>query len=68
VRKRTWERANTEGQKVAEPDEHVVDAEVEAIGDDTEDWKEMAREEKMAKKTRKGALTQDEFDADFGDL
>ena len=39
------------------------------VDDDDEgnedDWAEMAREERMAKKTKKGEITQLEFDAEF---
>ncbi|KAF9009066.1 DEAD-domain-containing protein [Cyathus striatus] len=35
---------------------------------DDEDWKELAREEKMAKKLRRGEITKTEFDTEFGDL
>lgn len=33
--------------------------------DDEDDWAELAREERMAKKVKKGAVTQLEFDAEF---
>ncbi|CAA7259769.1 unnamed protein product [Cyclocybe aegerita] len=33
-----------------------------------DDWAELAREEKMAKRVRKGVMSQKEFDAEFGDL
>ena len=32
------------------------------------DWAELAREEKMAKRLRKGGVSQKDFDAEFGDL
>ena len=35
-------------------------------GDD--DWEDLAREEKLAKRVRKGKVSQQEFDAEFGDL
>ena len=35
---------------------------------DTDDWDELAREEKMAKRLRKGDISQKEFDAEFVDL
>ncbi|KAF5333397.1 hypothetical protein D9611_002617 [Ephemerocybe angulata] len=37
-------------------------------GDDDEDWDELAREERMAKKVKKGEVSQKVFDAEFGDL
>jgi ATP-dependent RNA helicase DDX55/SPB4 len=36
--------------------------------DDEDDWDELAREERMAKKVRKGDIDQKTFDAEFGDL
>ncbi|KAJ4481564.1 DEAD-domain-containing protein [Lentinula edodes] len=36
--------------------------------DNDEDWSEIAREERMAKKVRKGEISKREFDAEFGDL
>jgi ATP-dependent RNA helicase DDX55/SPB4 len=33
-----------------------------------DDWAELAREEKFAKKLRKGDVSQKDFDAEFGDL
>ncbi|KAF8974539.1 DEAD-domain-containing protein [Flammula alnicola] len=35
---------------------------------DRDDWAELAREEKMAKRLRKGEVSQKDFDAEFGDL
>jgi len=42
----------------------------EAIGSDNDmdDWDELAREEKMAKRLRKGDISQKDFDAEFADL
>lgn len=36
--------------------------------DDSDDWDELAREERMAKKVKKGDINQRTFDAEFGDL
>jgi len=36
--------------------------------DDQDDWAEFAREEKLAKRVRKGIVSQEEFDVEFGDL
>jgi ATP-dependent RNA helicase DDX55/SPB4 len=35
---------------------------------DEDDWAEIAREEKLAKRVRKGIVSQEEFDCEFGDL
>ncbi|KAF9485333.1 DEAD-domain-containing protein [Pholiota conissans] len=40
----------------------------ENIQDDDEEWDELAREEKMAKRLRRGDISQSDFDAEFGDL
>jgi len=37
-------------------------------GDDGGDWDELAREERMAKKVKKGEVSQKVFNAEFGDL
>lgn len=37
-------------------------------GDDGDDWAELAREERMAKKVRRGDVTQRVFDEQFADL
>ncbi|KAF8205000.1 DEAD-domain-containing protein [Pholiota molesta] len=40
-----------------------------AVNDDSDnDWDELAREEKMAKRLRRGDISQKDFDAEFGDL
>jgi ATP-dependent RNA helicase DDX55/SPB4 len=36
--------------------------------DDGSDWEELAREERMAKKVKRGEVSQKAFDAEFGDL
>ena len=40
----------------------------EADDADEDEWEELAREERMAKKVRKGEVSQGEFDLAFGDL
>lgn len=35
---------------------------------DQDDWAEFAREENLAKRVRKGIVSQEEFDVEFGDL
>ncbi|KAF8812464.1 DEAD-domain-containing protein [Phlegmacium glaucopus] len=36
--------------------------------EDKDDWAEFAREERLAKRVRKGVVSQEEFDVEFGDL
>ena len=35
---------------------------------DEDDWTELAQEERMAKKVKRGHISQKMFDAEFGDL
>lgn len=35
-------------------------------GEDADDWEDLACEEKLAKRVRKGKVSQQEFDAEFG--
>ncbi|KDQ56242.1 hypothetical protein JAAARDRAFT_158206 [Jaapia argillacea MUCL 33604] len=62
-RKRKWlkEQIKKEGSGVKRA--RVGDGDEEG-----EDWKELAREEKMAKKVKRGVVPQREFDAEFGGL
>ncbi|KZO91218.1 DEAD-domain-containing protein [Calocera viscosa TUFC12733] len=58
-RKREWEK-----KAVVEPTPAPVDDDVT----DEEDWKDLRREERMAKKVKKGQLSQDQFNAEFPEL
>lgn len=40
----------------------------DASSQDEDDWDQLAAEERMAKKVRKGDVSQKSFDAEFGDL
>lgn len=48
----------------AVPQKRVLEADDEDE-DEEDDWAELAREERMAKKAKKGEITQVEFDAEF---
>lgn len=71
VAKQKWLRASQ--QETAETStggtstKRTRDDEDDASGDD-DDWDELAREERMAKKVKKGEITQRDFDAEFTDL
>lgn len=41
---------------------------VASEGDDDDDWDDLAREERMAKKVRTGDISQKTFNAEFTDL
>ncbi|KAF7294715.1 RNA helicase [Mycena indigotica] len=60
-KKRKWLKMQTEEAK----EKNAEDA--DTVGQE-DDWEEMAREERMAKKMRKGQVSRSEFDAEFGDL
>lgn len=81
VTKRKWERTSkkaeaAEGEKAGEKatgqgegDAVPAKRAASACSDDEgNDWKELAREERMAKKLKRGEVSQKAFDAEFGDL
>jgi ATP-dependent RNA helicase DDX55/SPB4 len=73
VRKRKWERAQAQaeaqpGTAAAAQGDGTAQAQADGGADGADDWAEMAREERAAKKVRTGAVGQPEFDADFADL
>ncbi|KAL4254096.1 DEAD box helicase family protein [Abortiporus biennis] len=72
IRKRKWEKANISEKKDEEMEDGSkvkVDGEctVEDEGEE-DDWEELAREERMAKKLKKGHVSQGAFDAEFSGL
>lgn len=76
VKKRKWlksqqlEAANVEGESAVSSLKRSRDEDDndDKDDDDADDWAELAREEKMAKKVRRGEVTQKVFDAEFNDL
>lgn len=58
----TSEVAQKDLKRARNDDEDVADS------NDEEDWSEIAREERMAKKVRRGDISRKAFDAEFGDL
>ncbi|KAF8191485.1 DEAD-domain-containing protein [Mycena galopus ATCC 62051] len=66
VKKRKWQKtqaAEDSAQKDGGHGEHGDEA-----VDEGDDWEELAREERMAKKMRKGDVSQKAFDAEFADF
>ncbi|KAJ7778620.1 DEAD-domain-containing protein [Mycena maculata] len=63
-RKRKWLKTQTQVE-AAKP-EHGEHG--DEVGDDHDDWEELAREERMAKKMRKGDFSQKAFDAEFANF
>lgn len=66
-KKREWLKQSTTEKAVGEKRGRAesVGTEGDDIGDD---WDELAREERMAKKVKKGLVSQDAFDGEFGEL
>ena len=66
-KKREWlkqDRTETAvGEKRGRPERANTEGDV-----DEDDWDELAREERMAKKVKKGLVSQDAFDGEFGEL
>ena len=66
-KKREWlkqDRTETAvGEKRGRPERANTEGDV-----DEDDWDELAREERMAKKVKKGIVSQDAFDGEFGEL
>ena len=63
-RKREWLKSHASASSVQIP----VVSQLAEDSVDEDDWDELAEEERLAKKVRKGAVTQQAFDAEFGDL
>lgn len=62
-KRREWLKQST--TEVGEKRERAVSDEEDA---DADDWGDLAREERMAKKVKKGLVSQDAFDGEFGEL
>lgn len=70
VAKQKWLRTNKqETGKASEMSAKRLRDEGEGDpSDEDDDWDELAREERMAKKMKRGEITQKDFDAEFTDL
>jgi ATP-dependent RNA helicase DDX55/SPB4 len=62
-RKRKWLKANGETSTVGAKELPQKDSDA----GDEDDWEDLAREERMAKKLKRGEIDQDAFDAEFGE-
>ncbi|THH07285.1 hypothetical protein EW145_g3478 [Phellinidium pouzarii] len=68
-RKRKWLRVQEEQQpQDTEPGEVQVEKKGDRTDDSGDDWEELAREERMAKKVKKGTLDSSTFDVEFAGL
>lgn len=68
-KKKQW--LKTQAVSVVEQNDlkRARDEDMDAVdSNDEEDWSEIAREERMAKKVRRGDVSRKAFDAEFGDL
>ncbi|TFL00460.1 ATP-dependent rRNA helicase spb4 [Pterulicium gracile] len=69
ISKAKWVRANPpKGAGAGEKRSRSDSEEGEGGEEDGDDWDDLAKEERMAKKVRKGHATQKDFDLAFGDL
>jgi len=69
--KAKWLRANAKAQQGGEKELGGPTKRGREDGsedDDEDDWDDLAKEERMAKKVKKGEVSQQAFDAEFGDL
>lgn len=67
IAKVKWLRANETQAAEASTEEATSKRDRDEDGSD-DDWDELVREERMAKKVKKGEVSQKAFDAEFGDL
>lgn len=68
-KKKQW--LKTQAVSVVEQNDlkRARDEDMDAVdSNNEEDWSEIAREERMAKKVRRGDVSRKAFDAEFGDL
>lgn len=65
-RKRQWLKSQTTATSGTRTP--IKSQSAEDNRDDEDDWDELAKEERLAKRVRKGTTTQQVFDAEFGDL
>ena len=68
-RKKTWTKDRTGGHENADlkrsRDTHEANGTRNDSEDEDDDWDELAREERLAKKVKKGHVSQEAFDEEF---
>lgn len=68
-RKRKWQKEHQEPVAIGGSATKKRGSEEDGSDvDDGDDWEELAREERMAKKVKRGAVSQEVFDGEFGGL
>ena len=70
ARKREWQKAASGGAQTKLSSQNSSQGKGKRAkgGEDEDDWDELAREERMAKKVKKGTLDANVFDAEFEGL
>ncbi|KAI0831513.1 DEAD-domain-containing protein [Trametes gibbosa] len=68
-RKKKWQKAQATAAVASEQtgNKHGIDNS-DSESKEGDDWAELAREERAAKRVKKGHISQNQFDAEFGDL
>lgn len=69
-RKKKWLKSQTSAthEIAAGSDQSLKRGRIPTDDDEGDDWHELAKEERMAKKVRRGNVTQGAFDVQFADL
>lgn len=71
-RKKKWLKTQDAVADAAAPEQAGSKRALEDVsgesGGEGDDWAELAREERLAKRVKKGHLSQSKFDAEFADL
>ncbi|KAI0647247.1 P-loop containing nucleoside triphosphate hydrolase protein [Trametes meyenii] len=67
-RKKKWSKTQVGSTGDQPGSKRSLQESTEDSGEDGNDWEELAREERMAKRVKKGHVSQSEFDSEFADL
>ena len=67
-KKKAWQKANQATAIAQSTQTHVKRKQVSGNSDSEDDWEELAREERMAKKVKKGEVDSKVFDEEFTGL
>ncbi|KAF4601109.1 ATP-dependent rRNA helicase spb4 [Pleurotus pulmonarius] len=68
TRKRKWLQTQTQTKAVDTEDKKDQENAADGNDEEEDDWTTLAKEERMAKKVKRGAMSQATFDAEFGDM
>lgn len=67
-KKKAWQKANQAATKADAESANAKRKQTDDDNDSEDDWDELAREERMAKKVKKGEVDSKAFDQEFADL